>query len=141
MRSKRQSKVPQKLVDSNYFANISKPNSHKIVSKKEKSNVVKDNIGDVGEGAKCDGGSRDMEEMQTTVNGIEEGEKIEWADKVVNEKLVNEVVSKVVLVVSATDKGRQYVNKDPSGEHVSSNPELNVNKSTNGVDKGVLGNI
>ena len=102
---------------------------------------MKDNIGDVGEGAKCDGGSMDMEEREAAVNGIEEGEKIEWDDKVVNEKLVNEAVSKVVPVVSAIDEGSQYVNKEPSGEQVSSNPELNVNKSTNGVDKGVLGNI
>ena len=136
MRSKRQIKVPQKLVDSNYSVNNTKPNSHKTVSKKEKRNVTKENIGVVGEGAKCDEDSMNKEELETTVIGNEEGEKIEVIATVVNEEVVKEAGSKEVPVVNATDDGKQEVNKETVDDHVNSTSETNVNKSSNGMDKG-----
>ncbi|PWA66891.1 ATPase, F1/V1/A1 complex, alpha/beta subunit, Zinc knuckle CX2CX4HX4C [Artemisia annua] len=89
MRNKRQTRPPQKLADSDYSVNNTKNKSQKTVSKKGSDIDVVNKMGSVGEGAKCEGSNRSLEDTGASMNGKEEGDECEGTENVVTEVVIN----------------------------------------------------
>ncbi|PWA74755.1 coiled-coil domain-containing protein SCD2 [Artemisia annua] len=113
MRSKRQTRPPQKLADSDYSVTNAKDKNQKNVSKKD---VVKDgmeNIDTVVEGETCEGNSRKLDGSSGIVNGIEEGNKCVSTENVGNESVDKNNVGDID---SDVQNGNKVSNKEKDSD-------------------------